>query len=122
MIRTILVLFATLCAIGTADAACFADAYGVWRYNPGSWAGWTRQMPGHVGEKCYYPTTKAKLHNHGKEVRHIGQVGQASPPIRGIDAKPQSEHKQTGARHDALFAEFLEWNRKQQLYEMGLPK
>ncbi len=122
MIRAILILIASIFTIGTADASvCFADKYGVYRHTPGAWAGWTRQMKGHVGEKCYYPTTKAKLHNHGKGVRHVGQARKTSPSVRSIDTKPQSVQSQAGAK-DKLFTEFLEWNRRQQLYEMGLSK
>ncbi len=56
--------FVYLLFSSTADAAtCFADRYGVYRHTPGSWAGWTRQMPGHVGDKCYYPMTKGRRHD-----------------------------------------------------------
>src|SRR5258706_5509123 len=40
------------------DAVCFADAEGVNRHSPGAWVSWTYQMKGHIGEKCYFPTTK----------------------------------------------------------------
>src|SRR5260221_7132099 len=40
------------------DAVCFADAEGVNRHSPGAWVSWTFQMKGHIGKKCYFPTTK----------------------------------------------------------------
>src|SRR5258706_3211449 len=46
-----------------ADAVCFADAYGVRRHSPDAWVSWTYQMKGHIGEKCYYPTTKGKRYS-----------------------------------------------------------
>ncbi len=73
------------------DQTCFADAYGVWRHTPGSWAGWTRQMDGHVGEKCYYPTARPK-HRH----------------IAALAVRPAANDKQK------LFQEFEKWKQKKQ--------
>src|SRR5258706_4653177 len=48
------------------DTACFADAYGVRKHSPDAWVSWTYQMKGHVGQKCYYPTTKDKRYDHSR--------------------------------------------------------
>src|SRR5882672_4173170 len=48
------------------EAVCFADAYGVKRHSPDAWVSWTTKMPGHKDEKCYYPTTKTKAHDHSR--------------------------------------------------------
>src|SRR5258708_10552059 len=42
-----------------AKSACFADAEGVRHHSPDAWVSWTYQMKGHIGEKCYFPTTKS---------------------------------------------------------------
>ena len=54
-----------------SETACFADAYGVRRHSPDAWVSWTFQMKGHIGEKCYYPTTKDKRYDHSR----IAQFG-----------------------------------------------
>lgn len=37
------------------EPVCFADKYGVRRHSPDAWPAWTRNMPGHRHEKCWYP-------------------------------------------------------------------
>src|SRR5258708_7133664 len=89
------------------DQSCFADAYGVWRHTPGSWAGWTRQMEGHVGEKCYYPT-----HRPERKVMRFG-----SKILPSHDIRPRSTVVSAGAASDAkirLFLEFERWKQKRQ--------
>ena len=61
-----------------SETACFADAYGVRRHSPDAWVSWTTKMPGHRGEKCYYPTTKSKAHDHSR----IAQFGSEQRPLK----------------------------------------
>lgn len=56
----------------SSDDVCFADAYGVRRHSPDAWPSWTYQMPGHKGERCYFPTTKEKRHSRiAQKVEHL---------------------------------------------------
>lgn len=65
MRKTSLVIIASLLMPTVVQAAqqedghvCFADAYGVKRHTPESHPSWTYRMPGHEGEKCWFPATK----------------------------------------------------------------
>jgi hypothetical protein len=60
-VKKLLLLAAILLIPTQAKASiCFADAEGVRRHSPDAWVSWTRQMPGHKGDKCYFPTTKVE--------------------------------------------------------------
>ncbi len=96
-----------------ADRVCFADAYGVWRHSPGSWAGWTRQMAGHVGDKCYYPTRK-----HERKVVHSIRTNSKT-----TDSRPRPTVVPAGAALDhaaktRLFMEFERWKRDRQIDQL----
>ena len=101
-------MLALLTTINTASASlthgnlCYADAYGVHKSHPGSWAGWTRHMSGHAGEKCYYPTTKPK---HQARLRIKSEFQ--------CDMKCMHEFIEFLMYRE--FAQFLEWRRQEEL-------
>jgi len=46
----------------TAHATeCYSSAIAVWAAHPGSHATWRLRLPGHVGEKCWFPTSKSRV-------------------------------------------------------------
>ncbi len=53
------------CASASADP-CFSDPYGVRKHSPDAYPMWTRRMPGHEGEKCWYPSTKGAAKWNGE--------------------------------------------------------
>lgn len=93
-----------------AEQVCFADAYGVHRHSPDAWPSWTYNMPGHKGQKCWYPS-KRKVHSieierikhriaaiHTPKGRveqlvvpapHKGLVAGSSPATATIQIQPQ---------------------------------
>lgn len=106
-------MLALLTTINTASASlthgnlCYADAYGVHKSHPGSWAGWTRHMNGHAGEKCYYPTTKPKRQVLRHKIRIYIKADNSS--------EFQCNAKCQNARDSMYreFIEFLEWRRQE---------
>ena len=74
------------------DTACFADAYGVRKHSPDAWVSWTYQMKGHIGEKCYYPTTKDKRYDHSRiaqsPAEHLTLTQKVPGSIPGAAAIP----------------------------------
>lgn len=70
----------------SSDDVCFADAYGVRRHSPDAWPSWTYQMPGHKGEKCYFPVTKRHSHMAQPEAQRflIPKVLGSNPSVAAI--------------------------------------
>jgi hypothetical protein len=45
---------------------CLPTLDAVKQQYPGSWPSWTLRAPGHAGERCWYPATRATVHHHPK--------------------------------------------------------
>ena len=56
-----LALIAFIAMASTAHAECLSSADAVWAAHPGSHAMWRMQLPGHVGEKCWYAKNSTDL-------------------------------------------------------------
>jgi hypothetical protein len=64
-VRCLLAGFAMLVSISHGHAfTCFASADAVRQENPTAWPSWTLRAPGHEGDKCWYPSTRAAAHEH----------------------------------------------------------
>jgi len=59
--RFALALIAFIAMASTAHAECLLSADAVWAAHPGSHAMWRMQLPGHVGEKCWYAKNSTDL-------------------------------------------------------------
>jgi len=58
----ILILTAFITITPTAHATeCLSSASAVWAAHPGSHATWRLQLPGHIGEKCWFAASKNKV-------------------------------------------------------------
>jgi hypothetical protein len=55
--RILLVLTAFIAIVSSADAQCLSSAESVLAAHHGSHAVWTRRLPGHVGEKCWFASS-----------------------------------------------------------------
>jgi hypothetical protein len=58
--RVPFVLTVLIATVSTAHAECLSSAEAVWAAHPGSHAMWRLQLPGHIGEKCWYAGSKSK--------------------------------------------------------------
>jgi hypothetical protein len=55
--RVPLILTAFIAIASSADAECLSSAESVLAAHPGSHAVWTRRLPGHTGEKCWFASS-----------------------------------------------------------------
>lgn len=71
MLRICLIaaVLAGLCPAGAkpGNAECLHSAVTAKAVVGAAWASYTLQLPGHEGERCWYPTTKARRHFHVKD-------------------------------------------------------
>jgi hypothetical protein len=69
---------------------CLPSAKAVWSAHPGSHATWRLQLPGHIGEKCWFASSSKK------EVKHAGASRDAGHEIRPVNAtavpRPRSQN------------------------------
>jgi hypothetical protein len=58
----ILILIAFITIASAAHATeCLSSAHAVWAAHPGSHATWRLQLPGHVGEKCWFASPRERM-------------------------------------------------------------
>src|SRR6266478_6612894 len=58
----VLLIAAILAALSVpARSECLSSASAVWAVHPGSHPNWRLQLPGHVGEKCWYAKNSTNL-------------------------------------------------------------
>jgi hypothetical protein len=59
-----------LCAsfVDVRASPCLPSASAVRQEYPAAWPSWTMRTPGHEGEKCWYPATRASAHDHRDEI------------------------------------------------------
>jgi hypothetical protein len=55
--RVRLILTALIAMGSSAHGECLPTAEAVWAAHPGSHAMWSRRMPGHIGEKCWFASS-----------------------------------------------------------------
>ena len=115
LISWLAVLALLILANASHAETCFADAYGVRRHSPDAWPSWTLRMPGHEGEKCWYPTAKDKRHVRFEKT--TGTDAAISPP--GIIAaflsawtSPRALERQTPSQKETTESEVMpnDWN------------
>jgi hypothetical protein len=76
------------------DQVCFADKYGVRRHSPDAWPSWTKSMPNHKGDKCWYPAVS----RHDKRWKSTSHQ-RVHKEIKEINADISHEVKRRGIAH-----------------------
>lgn len=67
--RVPLILTAFIAIVSSADAECLSSAESVLAAHHGSHAVWTRRLPGHVGEKCWFASSAETKVIHADDSR-----------------------------------------------------
>ena len=93
--RVPLALTAFIAIASTAHAECLSSPESVLAAHPGSHAVWTRRLPGHVGEKCWFGTSAETKVIHADDsrddVRQIKPVSAEGTPL----PRPRSQDTTT---------------------------
>jgi len=77
----IFILTAFIAIASAAHATeCLSSASAVWAAHPGSHATWRLQLPGHIGEKCWFASSSKN------KVRNAGASRDAGHEIRTVNA------------------------------------
>src|SRR5215470_19656417 len=105
--RVPLILTASIAMASAAHATeCLSSASAVWAAHPRSHATWRLQLPGHIGEKCWFAASKSKVtgaddsRDADREISPVGVRGAPLPrsrlqdtvadtkraPVAGVDA------------------------------------
>ena len=96
--RVPLILTVSIAIASSAQAECPSSAESVLAAHPGSRAVWTRRLPGHVGEKCWFATSaEAKViqpDDSRDDARQFGPV-RTEPPL----PRPRSRDTMTATEH-----------------------
>jgi hypothetical protein len=87
-----------------ADAVdCFPSADAVKQQHSKAWPRWTLSAPGFKGTKCWYPSTQAAAHDHGKPPAQVVISEPREPEPEGTRLATGSELAYTSeARVDAV--------------------
>src|SRR5882672_12317428 len=66
LVRELIVVAVAMLIISLAGKAfgaeCYHSAPAVRADHPGAWPSWSRQLAGHVGEKCYFASERKVVH------------------------------------------------------------
>jgi hypothetical protein len=75
-----LILTALIAVASSADAECLSSAESVLAAHHGSHAVWTRRLPGHVGEKCWFAASaETKVIHEDDSTDDARQIKPVSP-------------------------------------------
>jgi hypothetical protein len=106
--RVALILTVFIAIASSADAECLSSAESVLAAHQGSHAVWTRRLPGHVGEKCWFASSAETKVIHADDstddARQIGPVSAQEAPLprpRSRDATPLTERARADDSRDA---------------------
>jgi hypothetical protein len=98
--RVPLILTASIAIASSAQAECLSSAESVLAAHPGSRAVWTRRMPEHVGEKCWFATSAETKVIHAEDsrddARQFGPVNTEAPLPR---PRSQDTSATTATKH-----------------------
>ena len=102
--RVPLALTAFIAIASTAHAECLSSPESVLAAHPGSHAVWTRRLPGHVGEKCWFGTSAETKVMHiddsrddVRQIRPASAEGAPLPRPRSQDTTATEPAPVTGA-------------------------
>jgi hypothetical protein len=103
-VRCLLAGFTMLVSIPHGHAfTCFASADAVRQENPTAWPSWTMRTPGHEGNKCWYPSTRAAAHEHRNPLEPRTQsIGAKEPFEREVDVTGSATPSDTVQAPDAV--------------------
>ena len=78
MLRDLLFVVAAMSIIvlsGKAlGAECYHNAPAVRAANPGAWPSWSQRLPGHAGQRCWFPSERKVVH------ANLMRAGKHTPP------------------------------------------
>jgi hypothetical protein len=94
--RVPLIVTGFIAIASPADAECLSSAESVLAAHQGSHAIWTRRLPGHIGEKCWFASSEETKVIHaddsGDDARQITSVSAEAPLPR---PRPQNTRAAT---------------------------
>jgi hypothetical protein len=93
--RIPLILTAFIAIASSADAQCLSSAESVLAAHHGSHAVWTRRLPGHVGEKCWFASSAETKVIHADDSREDARQNR---PVSAQEAplpRPRSQDTTT---------------------------
>src|SRR5258708_5708376 len=97
--RVPLVLTVFIATASTAHAECLSSAEAVWAAHPGSHAMWRLRLPGHIGEKSWYATSKSTA----LQTDAPREVGDEIAPVSAINIpRPRPPLQDTLAETEPL--------------------
>jgi hypothetical protein len=93
--RILLILTVFIAIASSADAQCLSSAESVLAAHHGSHAVWTRRLPGHIGEKCWFASSAETKVIHAddsrEDARQIRPVSAQEAPL----PRPRSQDTTT---------------------------
>jgi hypothetical protein len=104
--RVPLILTAFIAIVSSADAECLSSAESVLAAHHGSHAVWTRRLPGHVGEKCWFASSaETSSRDDARQIRPVSAEEAPLPRPRSQDTTTATERAPVtgadGSRDDA---------------------
>jgi hypothetical protein len=94
--RVPLILTSFIAIASSADAECLSSAESVLAAHHGSHAVWTRRLPGHIGDKCWFASSAETKVIHAdddaRQIRPLSAEGAPLPRPRSQDTATATEH------------------------------
>jgi hypothetical protein len=102
--RIPVILIAFIAIASSARAECLASAESVLAAYPGSRAVWTRRLPGHLGEKCWFATSAETKVTHADDSRDDARQIRPVSPGEAPLARPrwQDTTTMTATKHSPV--------------------
>jgi hypothetical protein len=103
--RVPLILTGFIAIASSAEAECFSSAESVLAAQPGSHAVWTRRLPGHVGEKCWFATSPQTKVIHADDSKDDGHQIRPGSAEEAPLPRPRSQDTTTATERSPVTAD-----------------